>query len=91
LSAVRLAEFGCLAVLDQYNPPAKEKGYAESVAQLEQSRYEWKIPGYVTKPYANELKNKALAQRNARLWGPNGAFTRRLPRRGATQQETESA
>jgi hypothetical protein len=56
LSAARLAEFGCLAVLDQYDRPAKKKGYAEAMAQLEVSRGEWKIPAYVTQPYRNELK-----------------------------------
>ena len=87
LSAARLAEFGCLAVLDQYDTPAKEKGYAEAMAQLEVSRGEWKIPGYVTNPYKKQLKDKALAQRNARLWGPDGHLARRLPRRGANQEQ----
>jgi hypothetical protein len=86
LSAARLAEFGCLAVLDQYNPPAKEKGYAEAMAQLERTRHEWKTPAYVTNPYKKQLKEKALAQRNTRLWGPDGHFTKRLPRRGANQE-----
>jgi hypothetical protein len=92
LSAARLAEFGCLAVLDQYDPPAKEKGYAEAMAQLERTRHDRKIPAYVTNPYKKQLKEKALAQRSERLWGPDGHFTRRLPRRGANQeQETETA
>ena len=91
LSAARLAEFGCLAVLDQYDPPAQKKGYAEAIAQLERTRDERRIPAYVTNPYRKQLKNKVLAERNARLWGPDGHFTKRLPRRGANQQETETA
>jgi len=78
LSAVRLAELGCLAVLDQYGSPAKEKGYAEAMAQLERTRHEWKTPAYVTNPQKKQLKEKALAQRSERLWGPDGHFTRRL-------------
>jgi hypothetical protein len=84
LSAARLAEFGCLAVLDQYT--REREGYAEAMAQLERTRHEWKTPAYVTNPYKKQLKEKALAQRNTRLWGPDGHFTKRLPRRGANQE-----
>jgi hypothetical protein len=87
LSAVRLAEFGCLAVLDQYNPPAKEKGYAESLTQLERHSSQWKTPPYITNRYKKQLQDAALAQRNTRLWGPDGHFTKRLPRRGANQEQ----
>ena len=91
LSAVRLAEFGCLAVLDQYDPPAQKKGYAEAIAQLERTRDGWRTPPYITSRYRKQLKDKVVADRNARIWAADGILGRRVPRRDTKPTEQETA
>jgi hypothetical protein len=92
LSAVRLAEFGCLSVLEQFRPPAKsQKSYGEAIARLQDQAYSNRIPAYVMKPHLRHLKEKALAQRDERLWGPEGGLGRRIPRIRNTPTEQEPA
>lgn len=89
ISAARLAEYGCLHAMEAWTQQAP-KSYGEQMERLEQTRQEQKIPAYVTAPHRRRLKEQAMADLSHRLFGAEGHFTRRLPRRGANQQETEN-
>jgi hypothetical protein len=80
LSALRLAEYGCLGVMDHHTAGQKR----QTNQQRQKAMDDLKMPPYLRRSHDRKVRQEHAA----RIWAPDGVLGRRLPRIRDTEQET---